>query len=99
MNFPFETNGKLMILGVPILKHFKVDATFVASDLGLHCLPKSFTIMQTAKTEISVSSLVYPFTLYGRCATSDHDFATNPFHLVLSSAALAELAKSIPVHS
>ena len=25
MNFPFETNGKLMILGVPILKHFRVS--------------------------------------------------------------------------
>ena len=25
MNFPFETNGKLMILGVPILKHFRVE--------------------------------------------------------------------------
>ena len=24
MNFPFETNGKLMALGVPILKHFRV---------------------------------------------------------------------------
>ena len=24
MNFPFETNGKLMILGVLILKHFRV---------------------------------------------------------------------------
>ena len=24
MNFPFETNGKLMILGVPILRHFRV---------------------------------------------------------------------------
>ena len=24
MNFPFETNGKLMILGVPILMHFRV---------------------------------------------------------------------------
>ena len=24
INFPFETNGKLMILGVPVLKHFKV---------------------------------------------------------------------------
>ena len=24
INFPFETNGKLMILGVPILKHFRV---------------------------------------------------------------------------
>ena len=24
MNFPFGTNGKLMILGAPILKHFRV---------------------------------------------------------------------------
>ena len=23
-NFPFGTNGKLMVLGVPILKHFRV---------------------------------------------------------------------------
>ena len=25
INFPFGTNGKLMVLGVPILKHFRVD--------------------------------------------------------------------------
>ena len=24
INFPFGTNGKLMVLGVPILKHFRV---------------------------------------------------------------------------
>ena len=24
INFPFETKGKLMVLGVPILKHFRV---------------------------------------------------------------------------
>ena len=24
INFAFETNGKLMVLGVPILKHFRV---------------------------------------------------------------------------
>ena len=24
MNFPFGTNGKLMVLGVPIFKHFRV---------------------------------------------------------------------------
>ena len=27
MSFPFETNGKLMILGVPILQHFRVFIT------------------------------------------------------------------------
>ena len=26
INFPFETNGKLMILGVPILKHFRLHS-------------------------------------------------------------------------
>ena len=37
-------------------------------------------------------------TLEGRWGTTD-EFATIPFHLVLFSAALVELAKSIPVHS
>ena len=35
INFPFETNGKLMILGVPILKHFRV--LIRQSDQALHC--------------------------------------------------------------
>ena len=26
INFPFGTNGKLMVLGVPILSHFRVEA-------------------------------------------------------------------------
>ena len=26
INFSLETNGKLMALGVPILKHFRVDS-------------------------------------------------------------------------
>ena len=26
INFSFETNGKLMDIGVPILKHFRVDS-------------------------------------------------------------------------
>ena len=44
------------------------------------------------------SILFYPITLEGRRGTTD-EFATIPFHLVLFSAALVELAKSIPVHS
>ena len=39
-----------------------------------------------------------PLTLGGRRGTTD-EFATIPFHLDLFSAALVELAKSIPVHS
>ena len=44
------------------------------------------------------SILFYPITLESRRGTTD-EFATIPFHLVLFSAALVELAKSIPVHS
>ena len=44
------------------------------------------------------SNLFYPITLEGRRGTTD-EFATIPFHLDLFSAALVELAKSIPAHS
>ena len=44
------------------------------------------------------SILFYPITLEGRRSTTDK-FATIPFHLVLFSAVLVKLAKSIPVHS
>ena len=46
----------------------------------------------------ATSILFYPITLEGRRGTTD-EFATTPFHLDLFSAALVELAKSIPVHS
>ena len=50
INFPFGTNGKLMVLGVPILKHFRVvkfansvdpdeAAHYELAHLDLHCLP------------------------------------------------------------
>ena len=48
--------------------------------------------------DILFSILFYPITLEGRRGTTD-EFATIPFHLDLFSAALVELAKSIPVHS
>ena len=44
------------------------------------------------------SILFYPIALEG-CRDTIDEFATIPFHLVLFSAALVELAKSIPVHS
>ena len=46
----------------------------------------------------ALSILFYPITFEGCRGTTD-EFATVPFHLVLFSAALVELAKSIPVHS
>ena len=51
-----------------------------------------------AKPKALFYFLSYPITLGGRRGTID-EFATIPFHLDLFSAALVELAKSIPVHS
>ena len=44
------------------------------------------------------SILFYPIALES-CRDTTDEFATIPFHLVPFSAALVELAKSIPVHS
>ena len=57
-----------------------------------------FVISLVFPAHISYSILFYPITLGGRRGTTD-EFATIPFHLDLFSAALVELAKSIPVHS
>ena len=46
----------------------------------------------------SSNKSIYPITLHGRWGTTD-DFTTTLFHLVLSSAALAEVARSISVPS
>ena len=50
------------------------------------------------KLYLFYSILFYPITLGGCRGTTD-EFATIPFHLDLFSAALVELARSIPVHS
>ena len=46
----------------------------------------------------STCILFYPMTLQGHWSTME-DFTTNPFHLVLISADLVEIAKFIPFHS
>ena len=47
---------------------------------------------------MNLSLLFHPITFENRRGTTD-EFATTFFHLVLFSAALAELGESIPVHS
>ena len=59
---------------------------------------KDETCMLHVQANELYSILFYPITLGGRRGTTD-EFATIPFHLDLFSAALFELAKSIPVHS
>ena len=55
-------------------------------------------VSPAADLPVFYSILFYPITLEGRRGTTD-EFAAIPFHLDLFSAALVELAKSIPVHS
>ena len=55
-------------------------------------------VLENKYNDSIYSILFYPITLEGRRGTTD-EFATTPFHLDLFSAALVELAKSIPVHS
>ena len=68
----------------------------------LHLVGAVFGIASVVQTitispYMGISILFHPITLEGRRGTTD-EFATIPFHLVLFSAALVELAKSIPVH-
>ena len=66
---------------------------FFSSDLSTHIKQKKNVYYSQF-----YSILFYPITLEGRRGSTD-EFATIPFHLDLFSAALVELAKSIPVHS
>ena len=58
----------------------------------------SFLEYYHIKPFLFYSILFYPIALEG-CRDTTDEFATIPFHLVLFSAALVELATSIPVHS
>ena len=42
INFPFGTNGKLMVLGVPIFKHFRVDISIVSDKTMSRYFRESF---------------------------------------------------------
>ena len=92
----------------PPLSNQNVTFYLDTGDWKPYC-SKSFTIYVCIRTciicrrhyKITIlyyTILYYPITLGGRRGTTD-EFATIPFHLDLFSAALVELAKSIPVHS
>ena len=75
--------------------------------LGGLSLPRKSVVRLTDRPDMTLDvyrgrkttkQLKQPITLEGRRGTTD-EFATIPFHLVLFSAVLVELAKSIPVHS
>ena len=66
--------------------------------LGTESLPRTIATPDHPQNNVYYYYLLYPITLEGRRGTTD-EFATIPFQLDLFSAALVELAKSIPVHS
>ena len=73
-----------------------ITRKFVITPICIN-LHKNQRIMYFSLT-VPGSILFYPITLEGRRGTTD-EFATIPFHPDLFSAALVELAKSIPAHS
>ena len=71
------------------------------SELQLNKANVSDTEASFLDLHLSISDLFYSILSHnlGRSSGTTDEFATIPFHLVLFSAALVELAKSIPVHS
>ena len=80
--------------------HAKTTCIFevIAGSAFSHYKPMVTSSCHSNRSLYFYSILFYPITLEGRRGTTD-EFATIHFHLDLFSAALAELAKSIPVHS
>ena len=70
---------------------------FLSSNIS-HRMLQCLNYINGITEKNNYSILFYPITLEGHRCTTD-EFATIPFHLVLFSAVLVELAKSIPVHS
>ena len=67
IDFPFGTNGKSMILSVPILKHFRV-LLFMTKFFQIYmitvttCRVRSVTVEATLQvSEISFTLMFYPF--------------------------------------
>ena len=85
----------------PNIKSIVISLSFVIANRewrAFRALPESVLVVFTNEHSLDNSILFNPITLEGRRGTTDK-FATIPFHLVLFSAVLAELAKSIPVYS
>ena len=47
--FPFGTNGKVVVLGVPILKHFRVIYNFIVSALRWNRTKPKFSVFVKKK--------------------------------------------------
>ena len=74
------------------------DNIYSEAKESIHLLNDHILLIFRCSSLNFYSILFYPITLEGRRGTTD-EFATIPFHLVLFSAALVKLAKSMSVHS
>ena len=97
---PYQT-GKTVHMNAKHYKHNE-DGRTAPGVCGNGSVPLSHSgnvVTQTILCHFMFYSILfYPITLESRRGTTD-EFATILFHLDLFSAALVELAKSIPVHS
>ena len=54
-HFLFGTNGKVVVLGVPILKHFRVSPIFIVSSHFLHFPIHSTVVHDSSLLSVLVS--------------------------------------------
>ena len=88
IHFPFETNGKLMVLGVPILKHFRVLTSYnkgantraLSTHLPVTTIsaPSSRALLIGPALKIHVNQLLQLCT--ARTAWSESDQAVRAMH-------------------
>ena len=73
MNFPFETNGKLMILGVPILKHFRVSCKSTIQECLLQviksvCSGSGSSVTGVSQRSVGAKEMHYVLRVLGPAA-------------------------------
>ena len=75
-----------------------MNKTFISTACHVHCIfTKKSIFLAVVQLSIRYSIPFYPITLVGHLFTTD-GFATIPFHLVLFTTALVELASTASVH-
>ena len=59
INFPFGTNGKLMVFDVPILKHFRILSFQLMNNVKLEADGKCTNKAYISKVDTKVSTAVH----------------------------------------
>ena len=91
LDFCVKTRIRFSLRDKRLFEITEVEITMVDCASTFPRRKRNQSTLDISNTDISI--LFYSITLEGRRGTND-EFATIPFHLVLFSAALVELAKS-----